>query len=186
MNELGIDIPIPDGIEENEVSDGFHTFGELYDHRIANFLAVMSLAHAAGFECGWSRKHSDGELCFGGGWVIAWVISRSGLKAVYHMEDSRPLPASLERDLGDPWNGKEETMDALSEIAVTMEEEPDTVNCHWHRDDEGNWETDCGGMFIITEGGPNDNGMKCCCYCGSSLVEDQRKPDTVLALIGEK
>ena len=69
---------------------------------------------------------------------------------------------------------------------MTDEKQADTANCHWHQDDEGNWETGCNELFIIPEGGPNDNGMKFCCYCGGRLVADRRKPDTVLALIWEK
>ena len=114
---LGKDIPLPNGVKSNDVSDGFHTFGELYEHRINNFLALIHLAHLAGMDCGWSRRHDDGELCFGGGWVIAWITTPSGLQARYHMEDNRPLPAELEQRLGSPWNGREETIDALAELA---------------------------------------------------------------------
>ena len=56
-----------------EISEGYHTFSELYDHRIMLFLALMKAASDAGLECGWSRRHDDGELCFGGGWVIGWI-----------------------------------------------------------------------------------------------------------------
>ena len=99
-----------------EISDGYHTFNELYDHRIMLFLALMKAASDAGLECGWSRRHDDGELCFGGGWVIGWITTPAGLQARYHMEDSRPLPPSLERPLGSPWNGQEETLTALAEL----------------------------------------------------------------------
>ena len=115
--KLGTDIALPEGVTANDVSDGYHTFGELYNHRIHNFLAVMGMASASGLECGWSRKHDDGESCFGGGWVIAWVTAPSGLQARYHMEDTRPLPPSLEREIGAPWNGQEETLEALAELA---------------------------------------------------------------------
>ena len=114
---LGETIPLPKGVAPSDVSDGYHTFGELYDHRILAFMAAMKLAHNAAMDCGWSKKHDDGELCFGGGWVVAWITAPSGLQARYHMEETRPLPLSLERPLGSPWNGKEETLEALAEIA---------------------------------------------------------------------
>ena len=104
--------------ELQNMSDGYHTFKELYDHRIMLFLALMRMAADAGLECGWSRKHSDGELCFGGGWVIGWVAMPNGKQARYHMEDTRPLPPMLEKPLGLPWNGKEETLDALLSLAT--------------------------------------------------------------------
>ena len=43
--------------------------------------------------------------------------------------------------------------------------------CSWSQDEDGNWTTGCGGMFIVTEGTPLENGMKFCCYCGKALGE---------------
>ena len=43
--------------------------------------------------------------------------------------------------------------------------------CEWECDSDGNWETDCGGTFILNEGAPADNRMKFCCYCGKPLRE---------------
>lgn len=103
--------------EMQNMSDGYHTFAELYDHRIMLFLALMRMAADAGLECGWSRKHDDGELCFGGGWVIGWVTLPNGKQVRYHMEDTRPLPPMLEKDLGSSWNGKEETLEALADLS---------------------------------------------------------------------
>ena len=103
-----------------EISEGYHTFSELYDHRIMLFLALMKAASDAGLECGWSRKHDDGELCFGGGWVIGWIVAPSGLEVRYHMEDTRPLPPALEHERGTPWNGVNETLPALDELAKLL------------------------------------------------------------------
>ena len=41
--------------------------------------------------------------------------------------------------------------------------------CAWTEDDNGCWETDCGGAFGIDEGTPSENGMRFCCYCGRPL-----------------
>jgi hypothetical protein len=43
--------------------------------------------------------------------------------------------------------------------------------CKWKDDGEGNYETDCGGLFTITRGTPKENKMKYCCYCGKILKE---------------
>lgn len=44
--------------------------------------------------------------------------------------------------------------------------------CHWIEDDgEGIWYTDCGYNFEFFNGGPKDNGMKYCCYCGMPVCE---------------
>jgi hypothetical protein len=46
-----------------------------------------------------------------------------------------------------------------------------TISCEWEEDAEGNWETDCGHMFVLNEGTPSGNKMGYCCYCGKSLTE---------------
>ena len=88
----------------------------LYDSRVRLFIEILSLAAEAGMECGWSRKHSDGELCFGGSWVIGWVTLPNGKQVRYHMEDTRTLPPMLEKETGSTWNGKEETLAALDDL----------------------------------------------------------------------
>lgn len=45
------------------------------------------------------------------------------------------------------------------------------TECHWTADEDAVWSTDCGQAFILNDGGPTDNGMKHCCYCGEKLVE---------------
>jgi hypothetical protein len=102
------------------VSDGYHTFGELYSHRIKLFLSLMNLAHLRAWDCGWSKRHDDGELCFGGGWCIGWIIAPSGLQIRYHFEDWRNAQKHLECEIGLPWNGVDETLDALDELMSIM------------------------------------------------------------------
>ena len=48
-------------------------------------------------------------------------------------------------------------------------------NCVWRDDGEGNWETDCGKIFVFVfiDGNPIDNGMRYCCYCGRRLITSQ-------------
>lgn len=52
-------------------SDGQHTFEELYQYRaLWNAFAVNQWHFYAEYPVVKSWKHSDGELCFGGGWFI--------------------------------------------------------------------------------------------------------------------
>jgi hypothetical protein len=44
-------------------------------------------------------------------------------------------------------------------------------HCDWTLDNEGNWDTECGDKHILLEGGPRENQMRFCCYCGSPLRE---------------
>lgn len=78
-------------ITEN-TSDGFHTFGELYEARMlyhalwvntsqAFAYAIISdsdLPASAGYDHVKSWRHSDGEECFGGGWFIVVSQTPSG------------------------------------------------------------------------------------------------------------
>lgn len=63
-------LALQEEIAAGNASDGYHTHAELYDYR------MLYNAHAAagwldaGYRVVKSWKHSDGELCFGGGWFV--------------------------------------------------------------------------------------------------------------------
>ena len=49
------------------------------------------------------------------------------------------------------------------------------VWCDWTYDENyDTWETTCGHAHCFMDGGPNENHMKFCPYCGKKLKE--RKP----------
>lgn len=89
-----------------EQGDGYHTFAELYDHRHSLCLALMKTMP----ELSWySKRHEDGELCFGNEeWFIVGVDLPNGT-ITYH------LPVKLwsivqktgarELDTGKHWDG---------------------------------------------------------------------------------
>ena len=54
---------------------------------------------------------------------------------------------------------------------VLSAEEVTEAGCPWQEDRDGNWETGCGNIFAFTEGGPTENRMKFCPYCGRRLEE---------------
>ena len=79
----------------NEISDGYHTFDELYDFRKMYNAALFNEWANQSFKIGSrgglndktavkygvhkSWKHNDGELCFGGGWFIVSAMLPTGL-----------------------------------------------------------------------------------------------------------
>lgn len=84
--------------QENSISDGYHTFNELYEFRkMYNALLFNEWAknynkddflipdfklpsqHKAHYNVHKSVRHHDGELCFGGGWFIVSAMLPSGL-----------------------------------------------------------------------------------------------------------
>lgn len=102
---------IPEGAK---MSDGHHTFEELYTHRLWLFLALLA-AFPKG-KAGWSKKHPSGELCFGGGWVIAWIITPKGGQIRYHFRDEGFFPPDREEEVAPSWNGENETITALQSL----------------------------------------------------------------------
>lgn len=64
----------PEGVGSTEdISDGYHTFNELYEFRMLYNAALFNVwANMSSNEpmVTKSWKHSDGEPCFGGGWFV--------------------------------------------------------------------------------------------------------------------
>lgn len=66
-----------------DFSDGYHTFNDLYTQRAVLFATIVN----QNLDKAWkSRKHEDGEPCFGGGWFIVAVDTPKGSYS-YHYED---------------------------------------------------------------------------------------------------
>lgn len=79
----------------NFVSDGYHTFGELYDHRITLFITLCTALHRSRDmenqdekRTPWkSWKHSDGSSF--DGWFIAGIGFEKGTQITYHLPADR-------------------------------------------------------------------------------------------------
>ena len=63
--------------------DGYHTFDELYEHRVILFIALCRIQDLLNDEFGsggtevWkSKKHSDGKICFGTGTQFIMGITK--------------------------------------------------------------------------------------------------------------
>lgn len=60
---------------------------------------------------------------------------------------------------------------ALSKILCAPAQQAVPMTCTWAEDDEtGNYATTCGHVFALNDGGPTDNDMKFCCYCGGGIT----------------
>lgn len=54
-----------------DTSDGYHTFNELYEYRMLYNAALFNeWGRHKTYPVIKSKRHNDGELCFGGGWFI--------------------------------------------------------------------------------------------------------------------
>ena len=109
-----ITIPVED---TNEISDGYHTFGELYEHRITLFIALCNslvnekrifqndrevecTEEEAGIKDVWrSKKHSDGEPAFGGTWFVLGIGKEKGKQITYHLPIEKWEETNFAEDL---------------------------------------------------------------------------------------
>jgi len=80
-----------EGIDTNLISDGYHTFGELYDHRITLFIAFCNTLYRLDPEedsLPWKSKvHSDGSVW--DGWFIAGIGTVKGKQITYHLPENK-------------------------------------------------------------------------------------------------
>lgn len=70
---------LPKGTDIGEISDGNHTFNELYEFRMMYNAALFNEWAVSGkYNVHKSMRHHDGELCFGGGWFIVVAMLPTG------------------------------------------------------------------------------------------------------------
>jgi hypothetical protein len=75
--------------EPGKVSDGYHTFDELYEFRkLYNAALFNEWASSKKYSVVKSFHHSDGTKCFGGGWFIVIAQLPTGqISNHYKLED---------------------------------------------------------------------------------------------------
>lgn len=76
-------------VDTNKVTDGYHTFAELYDFRkVYNAVLFNEWARQDLYNVHKSKKHFDGEDCFGGGWFIVMAVLPTGqISNHYELKD---------------------------------------------------------------------------------------------------
>lgn len=75
--------------DRGEISDGAHTFNELYEFRkLYNAALFNEWAKAGKYDVHKSLRHNEGEECFGGGWFIVVAMLPTGqISNHYKIED---------------------------------------------------------------------------------------------------
>jgi hypothetical protein len=109
--------------EQNQVSDGYHTFGELYDHRRALTAVLAGMAARAGDS--WRSKvhHPDDSPMFEGGYFIVGIVLPTGVITYHyklsHWDDFCSVP---ELEHAPKWDGAppSATVDRLLELARSL------------------------------------------------------------------
>lgn len=99
--------------KSGDLSDGFHTFNELYKYRMLYNAAFFNeLAYKRNndncdvdYDVHKSKRHSDGEECFGGGWFIVMAELPTGQISNHYELKDWDLFNIPEKEKANVWDG---------------------------------------------------------------------------------
>ena len=89
--------------DKGEISDGYHTFNELYRYRMLYNAAFFNLLPKEIVHK--SKRHHDGEECFGGGWFIVMANLPTGQISNHYELKDWDLFQIPEKEIADEWDG---------------------------------------------------------------------------------
>ena len=89
--------------DKGEISDGYHTFNELYYYRMLYNAAFFNLLPKEWVHK--SKRHHDGEECFGGGWFIVMANLPTGQISNHYELKYWELFHIPKKDVADEWDG---------------------------------------------------------------------------------
>lgn len=88
-------------VDVEKMSDGYHTFADLYEQRL-----ILSAALAKNNPHAWkSKRHEDGSVPFGGGWFIIGFDTDEGCYTYHYELKDWDLFQCKELEKGKPWDG---------------------------------------------------------------------------------
>lgn len=155
------------GVSEiDDVSDGFHTFRQLYYQRMLLFAELVKIFKDKAWK---SLRHEDGELCFGGGWFVVGIDTPDG-SYTYHYEDKYfDLFDCKILDCAKHWDGHTEK-DVTRLLSLTpvrpkqLDKKGYKIN---QRSYPAKWLcSECGAKHF-------DFGAKFCSNCGTNVEEGE-------------
>lgn len=88
-----------------DLSDGFHTFRQLYYQRMMLFASIVKQNKDRAWK---SLRHEDGELCFGGEWFIVGIDTPEGSYTYHYEANYYSLFDCKELERGKHWDGHTE------------------------------------------------------------------------------
>jgi hypothetical protein len=110
--------------DDATVSDGYHTFDELYEFRkVYNAALFNEWARQEKYQVHKSHKHHDGERCFGGGWFIVVAQLPTGQISNHYELKDWDLFVCEERKKAEPWDGHtaNDVLSRLKDAAIMNE-----------------------------------------------------------------
>jgi hypothetical protein len=97
-------VKIPEtGIDD--LSDGFHTFRQLYYQRMMLFATIVKQNREKAWK---SLRHENGELCFGGDWFIVGIDTPEGTYTYHYETNYYSMFDCKELERAKHWDGHTE------------------------------------------------------------------------------
>lgn len=91
--------------DPSQITDGHHTFGELYEYRMLYNAHAARGWFTAGIPVVKSWRHHDGEECFGGGWFIVTATLPTGQVSNHYKAEHWGLFNVPEVRVAPVWDG---------------------------------------------------------------------------------
>ena len=164
--------PQPKSEDMGEVSDGYHTFNQLYHQRAILFATIVNQNKDRAWK---SYKHEDGKYCFDkdGEWFIVGIDTPLGSYTYHYSKEYWDYFDCEELECGKLWDGhtEEDVIRLLSLPSVT----PQPKRGKWKvirkeyefmggivNEPQGCKCSNCGGIVKFK----SDFCPSCGCYCG--------------------
>lgn len=103
MNEIMETAAEMAGVQDvGELSDGYHTFNDLYRQRCILFATLVNLFPDISWK---TKRHDDGELCFGGKNFLVCIDTPDGPYSYHYPLEDWDLFECKELDMAKPFDG---------------------------------------------------------------------------------
>ena len=118
-----------------EISDGYHTFNQLYHQRAILFAAIVNQNKGISWK---SYKHSDGKYCFDsdGEWFVVGIDTPKGSYTYHYSKEYWDYFDCIELERGKEWDGH--TEDDVIRLLSLASVEPERKRGKWIRDGNDN------------------------------------------------
>lgn len=165
-------------VDVEEMSDGYHTFDDLYEQRL-----ILSAALAKNNPHAWkSKRHEDGSVPFGGGWFIMGFDTDEGCYTYHYELKDWDLFQCEELDKGKPWDGHT-SKDVRRLLSIPAADGAPVVHGRWI--DPPIWGrgvcacSECKEKSVIFAFSNGEISEKYCPLCGARMDGDSVMAESV-------
>lgn len=138
VDDMRGDVICAPAADVGKMSDGYHTFADLYEQRL-----ILSAALAKNNPNAWkSKRHEDGSVPFGGGWFIMGFDTDEGCYTYHYELKDWDLFQCKELDKGKPWDGHT-SKDVRRLLSIPAADVAPVRHGRWAIDEFGHYCTAC-------------------------------------------